>query len=110
MFKKKKLNIDRLKLDAKPAYKPSKLFAAQKKQVPRREDRTSTWQRCTIAFGGEHEINAIIMNYSKTGARVRFRSHEVLLSEVRLKSSALGIDARMRVAWQHKGDAGLRRI
>ncbi len=75
--------------------------------VPRNRDRESSWQRSTLQFDNGYRIDAIILDYSEDGVKVRFLSHERLPDTVTLKSASLGINRKVRTVWQNRGDAGL---
>jgi len=97
-----KVNLDRLT--------PASPVAAEDFKHPRTKLRAATWNQCTICTTEQYAFSAILLDYTETGARVRFRSHDILPAQVELKVAALGMSAKAEVVWQDKGDAGLRFI
>ena len=49
----------------------------------------------------------IILDVSKTGVRLRFRSRGTLPTIVKIKASRIGLNRFARVVWQSTFDAGL---
>lgn len=92
----------------RPALRPVRRLESRK--IPRSEERKEMWQKCALLVSAEYWIDAIILDRSTNGARVRYRSHEVLPDQVRVKCGALGMDQLMTLVWQNKGDAGLKRL
>lgn len=78
------------------------------KQDSRLQSREDTWHQCVMVADDGYRVSAVLVDRSATGARVRFRSHEALPQRVTLIVAALGIQKDMDVAWQDRGDAGLR--
>ncbi len=75
-----------------------------------RSPRKNTWSVCTISNDGEGGREAVIVDVSRTGARVRFQGRGSLPSVVHIKSSRLGLNRKARVIWQDNCDVGLRFI
>lgn len=73
----------------------------------RRAPRKGLWCVCSIYTEGGAVREGIILDVSKTGARIRFRSRGTLPDIVRLKASRIGLNRFARVVWQTSFDAGL---
>jgi hypothetical protein len=73
----------------------------------RRIARKDLWCVCLIETKGGEKREGVIIDVSKTGARVRFRSRGKLPRVVRIKASRIGLRRFARVVWQSTFDAGL---
>lgn len=73
----------------------------------RRAPRKGLWCVCSIYAQTGEVREGIILDVSKTGARIRFRSRGELPDIVRLKASRIGLNRFARVVWQTSFDAGL---
>lgn len=69
--------------------------------------RTETWQRCILVGDMGQRLDGILLDYSQSGGRVRFRTHQSLPQSFTLSVPTLGINHRVRTVWQSHGDAGL---
>ena len=76
----------------------------------RRGPRKGIWCVCSIYYEGGEVREGIILDVSKTGARVRFRSRGSLPTIVKIKASRIGLNRFARVVWQSTFDAGLEFI
>ena len=72
--------------------------------------RKGIWCVCTVSTDATWLREAIILDVSKTGARIRFRSRGQLPSEIRIKASRIGLNRRARIIWQTVFDAGIEFI
>lgn len=110
MFGRKKNDISSL---IGRAIKPASTAPARAPKRPqeyRHTVRTNTWQQCVLSSDSGYRVAGIVLDHSHTGARVRFRSHEMLPECVTIIVAGLQIKAQARVVWQDKGDAGLMYI
>ena len=73
----------------------------------RRGPRKGVWCVCSIETRGGEVREGVIIDVSKTGARIRFRSRGTLPQVVRIKASRIGLSRFARVVWQSEFDAGL---
>ncbi len=73
----------------------------------RRVSRKDLWCVCVVETKGGELREGVIIDVSKTGARVRFRSRGKLPRIVRIKASRIGLKRFARVVWQSAFDAGL---
>ena len=53
------------------------------------------------------KLAAVVKNVNAVGGRVDFTAHVTLQGDVVIVSPALGLNNRVRVAWQQGGSAGL---
>ena len=78
---------------------------------PRGENRRATrkgiWCVCTVYSEAGAVREGIILDVSKTGARIRFRSRGTLPPIVKIKASRIGLNRFACVVWQTTFDAGL---
>lgn len=73
----------------------------------RRGLRKDLWCVCSVETKGGEKREGVIIDISKSGARVRFRSRGTLPNVVRIKASRIGLKRFARVIWQSAFDAGL---
>ncbi|MFN3213921.1 MAG: PilZ domain-containing protein [Henriciella sp.] len=73
----------------------------------RRGPRKGVWCVCAIETRGGEVREGVIVDISKTGARIRFRSRGTLPKVVRIKASRIGLARFARVVWQSEFDAGI---
>ena len=79
----------------------------------REGDRKGHWCVCTVYSTDSNRTQqqmareAIILDVSETGARIRFRSKSRLPKTLFLKASRLGLRRYARVIWQDEFDAGI---
>lgn len=76
----------------------------------RRGVRKGIWCVCSIYFESGEVREGIILDVSKTGARIRFRSKGEMPQVVKIKASRIGLNRFARVVWQSTFDAGLEFI
>ena len=76
----------------------------------RRGARKGIWCVCSILTEAGDIREGIILDVSKTGARVRFRSRGTLPRVVKIKASRIGLNRYARVVWQSTFDAGFEFI
>lgn len=72
--------------------------------------RKGVWCVCAVHLEGGAIREGIILDVSKSGARIRFRSRGTLPAIVKIKASRIGLNRFARVAWQTTFDAGLEFI
>lgn len=75
-----------------------------------RGPRKNVWCVCALSTNSENSREAIIIDVSRTGARVRFRQRCRLPGKVRIKAGRLGLNRMAEVVWQDNYNAGLRFI
>ena len=73
----------------------------------RRGTRKDLWCVCAVESKGGEVREGVIVDISKSGARIRFRSRGTLPGVVRVKASRIGLKRFARVVWQSTFDAGL---
>jgi hypothetical protein len=96
--KKKQVDLSRLaKTRSKHLKKPHRVRAA----------RRQVWSICSIKYRSGEIREAVIINVTKSGVRIRFRSKGRLPEVVEIKSGRLGLNRTARVVWQKSFDAGL---
>nr|WP_070961483.1 PilZ domain-containing protein [Hyphomonas sp. Mor2] len=76
----------------------------------RRGERKGVWCVCSIYAQDGGTWEAIILDVSKTGARIRRRTRGTLPRIVKIKASRIGLHRFARVVWQTSFDAGLEFI
>ena len=78
------------------------------------QSRKGVWSMCTIAsdqYGANqayYDREAIVLDLSDFGARIRFRSRTTLPNRVYIRSPRLGLTQEAHVIWQNDFDAGLQ--
>ncbi len=106
---KMKVNLERAAIGAEreeaPARTPVPILRPETNK--RRGERRELWCICSVETKGGEKREGVIVDISKTGARVRFRSRGTLPSVVRVKASRIGLKRFARVIWQSAFDAGL---
>jgi len=80
------------------------------KKTARSAKRHGTWQQCWLKGSMGFQISCILIDYSTSGARLRFRSHQNIPKRVTLFCPALGIKQNARRVWVQNGDMGLEFI
>lgn len=99
--------IDLARINRTATLKPvSKLLLASSSKMKRAE-RKPAWCVCTVSARNVALREGVILNVSKTGARVRFSQRGALPETVILKAGRLGLHRRARVVWQDVFDVGL---
>jgi len=73
----------------------------------RRAPRKGLWCVCSVYSESGAVREGVLLDVSKTGARVRFRNRGSLPKLVKLKASRMGLNRFARVVWQSTFDAGL---
>lgn len=76
----------------------------------RRGERKGIWCVCSVLNEAGQAREGIILDVSKTGVRVRFRSRGTLPRVVKIKASRIGLNRYARVVWQSTFDAGFEFI
>lgn len=76
----------------------------------RRAARKNIWCVCSLFQDSALLKEAVIVDVSKTGARVKFRHRGHLPPRVRIKAGRIGLNRLAEVVWQTPSDAGLRFI
>lgn len=76
----------------------------------RQAKRKDLWCVCSLFQGDALLKEAVIVDVSKTGARVKFRHRGALPRHVRIKAGRIGLNRLAEVVWQTPSDAGLRFI
>ena len=100
---KNKINIERAV--SKPAARETPILRPSINN--RRGPRKGVWCVCAIETRGGEAREGVIVDISKTGARVRFRSRGALPQVVRIKASRIGLSRFARVVCLSDYDAGL---
>ncbi|MEM6412005.1 MAG: PilZ domain-containing protein [Pseudomonadota bacterium] len=103
---KQKLSTARMQQVLRSAEQQTEAHS-QIKRNKRSYPRMEIWQRCVIINDEGHRLDGIILDYSQSGSRVRFRTHQSLPPEMILNVPTMGINHRVRTVWQSQGDAGL---
>lgn len=111
MFSSKSKNKLRADLNrAASSTTPVAIPVLRPRSEQRKAARKGVWCVCTIYYTGGEQREGIILDVSKTGARIRFRSRGTLPPVVKIKASRIGLNRFARVAWQTTFDAGLEFI
>ena len=76
----------------------------------RKGERKGVWCVCSIYSEDGATWEAIILDVSKSGARIRRRTRGTLPRIVKIKASRIGLHRFARVVWQTTFDAGLEFI
>ena len=76
----------------------------------RRGERKGVWCVSTLYSQDGATWEAIILDVSRSGARIRRRTKGTLPSIVKIKASRIGLSRFARVVWQTTFDAGLEFI
>ncbi|MEL6857913.1 MAG: PilZ domain-containing protein [Pseudomonadota bacterium] len=97
--------------NASDASRPSAMIGFPNTSDPRRQsERESLWCICYIhaaEFGQDEVREAVLLDLSDTGARVRCRSRAKFPEQVRLRAPRLGLDLKARRVWQNGFDTGI---
>jgi hypothetical protein len=105
---KRKLKVDLARAAGSTAPAPIQILR------PRRENRAAArkgiWCVCSVYTESGSVREGIILDISKTGARIRFRNRGTLPPIVKIKASRIGLNRFARVVWQTTYDAGLEFI
>ena len=76
----------------------------------RQSEREGRWCVCYVhstEYGQDLVREAIILDLSDIGARVRSRSRAMFPENVRLRAPRLGLDVQARTVWQEGFDTGI---
>ena len=73
-------------------------------------ERTASYKTGTVIFPTGYKRDCAIMDYSKTGMRLRFPNYEVLPAQVELIVAQMSLHVIVRVVWQDQTDAGIRYV
>ena len=76
----------------------------------RRSERECRWCVCYVhskEYGQDVVREAVILDLSDIGARVRCRSRAAFPENVRLRAPRLGLDVQARTVWQEGFDTGI---
>ncbi len=103
---KLKINLERASSSSSKRPIPVLRPRAENRRMPRK----GVWCVCSVYTEGGEAREGIILDVSKTGARIRFRSRGTLPEIVKIKASRIGLNRYARVAWQTTFDAGLEFI
>lgn len=103
---KAKVDLDRAHGSTAPVPIPILRPRAEK----RKGERKGVWCVCSIYSEDGATWEAIILDVSKSGARVRRRTRGTLPRIVKIKASRIGLHRFARVVWQTTFDAGLEFI
>ena len=105
---KTKVKVDLERASSSTSKKPMQVLRPRSDN--RRMPRKGVWCVCTVYSEGGAQREGIILDVSKSGARIRFRSRGTLPEIVKIKASRIGLNRFARVAWQSTFDAGLEFI
>lgn len=103
---KAKVNLERAA--SSTAVAPIPILRPQSEK--RRGERKGVWCVCTLYSKDGASWEAIILDVSKSGARIRRRTRGTLPTIVKIKASRIGLRRFARVVWQTSFDAGLEFI
>ena len=102
---KSKIKVDMARAASSSSALPIPILRPRKDN--RRAIRKGVWCVCAVSFEGGELREGIILDISKTGARIRFRSRGTMPPMVRIKATRIGLNRFARVVWQTAFDAGL---
>ncbi len=80
-----------------------------RKVFPRAE-RLSSFADCKVYYAGAYAVSGILVDYSASGARIRFRHRHALPERVRIVCHQYNIDCDARVVRRLDFDVGLQFI
>jgi len=105
---KNKLKVDLERASSSSTKRPIPVLRprAENRGMPRK----GVWCVCSVYTEGGAAREGIILDVSKSGARIRFRNRGTLPEIVKIKASRIGLNRFARVAWQTTFDAGLEFI
>ncbi|NQY97188.1 MAG: PilZ domain-containing protein [Henriciella sp.] len=103
---KAKVDLDRAQGSSAPV--PIPILRPRAEQ--RKGERKGVWCVCSIYSEDGATWEAIILDVSKSGARIRRRTRGTLPRIVKIKASRIGLHRFARVVWQTTFDAGLEFI
>ncbi|MEH6696722.1 MAG: hypothetical protein V7675_16900 [Hyphomonas sp.] len=72
--------------------------------------RGTAYREASVVFESGYSLRCIVLDYTKTGVRLRFPTNEVLPPRLIVKAAAVGISGPARVIWQHNSEVGLELI
>lgn len=81
-----------------------------KTKKDRQHERENIWCVCYVyaqEFGREVVREAILLDRSETGVRLRCRSRTLFPDQVRIRAPRLGLDVMARTVWQKGFDTGI---
>ncbi|WP_155839331.1 hypothetical protein [Hyphomonas chukchiensis] len=81
--------------------------AVSSKHATPRALRGTAYREASVVFESGYSLRCIVLDYSKTGVRLRFPTNEVLPPRVIVKAGAVGVSGPARVVWQHNSEVGL---
>mgnify|MGYP003626880906 FL=1 len=84
--------------------------AVSSKHATPRALRGTAYREASVVFESGYSLRCIVLDYSKTGVRLRFPTNEVLPPRVIVKAGAVGVSGPARVVWQHNSEVGLELI
>lgn len=73
-----------------------------------RSDREASYKEASVTFPTGYVLRGVVMDYSRTGVRLRFQNYEHFPENVWLKVHALKLSCQAEVAWQDNVDVGLQ--
>ena len=103
---KAKIDLNRAQSSTAPA--PIPILRPQSEK--RKGERKGVWCVCTLISEDGATWDAVILDVSKSGARIRRRTRGTLPQIVKIKASRIGLNRFARVVWQTTFDAGLEFI
>jgi len=106
---KLKVNLERVVRDEpqEEPIAPKPVPVLRPAENKRRGPRKDLWCVCAVETKGGETREGVIVDISKTGARIRFRSRGRLPGVIRIKASRIGLKRFARVIWQSAFDAGI---
>jgi len=105
LFSSRKVDVERA---LAPAPDLSVIVQASTRPHQQRSVRKNVWCVCTLVLNGADLREAVIIDVSKSGARLRFRVRGQLPPVVRIQATRLGLNRMADVVWQDTYNAGLR--
>jgi len=72
-----------------------------------RPKRAMVYREAAIAYDSGYRRKGVVLDYSASGARIRFPTNELLPATVYLYARAVGLEGPARVVWRHGSEAGL---
>jgi len=102
---KNKVKVDLSRVESSSTPTPIPILRPMRDN--RRAQRKGIWCVCSVYAETGAVREGIILDVSKTGARIRFRNRGTLPPIVKIKASRIGLNRFARVVWQTTFDAGL---
>lgn len=106
-FGRRNMDSKRLERALRPADTSQDLPPEPKTRQSRRSERYSVHRIAHVDYPGGRSRQAVVVDFSSEGARLRFDTPEAIPELIRVRSPLLGIHKAARVVWQRGQDIGV---